>query len=116
MNWTAPPVQLIKRLKRRNAVANVVVLGAGLGGTLAAYELLAVQRPEDRLSIIGEGPRYHFVPSNPWVAIGWRKWVHYAKIAFEKYFLYKIRRGESEPFYERWIMETLGIHRLDHAR
>lgn len=39
-------------------------------------------------------------------------WVHYAKIAFEKFFLRKIRRGESEPFYERWIMETLGIHRL----
>jgi sulfide:quinone oxidoreductase len=39
-------------------------------------------------------------------------WVHYAKIAFEKFFLHKIRRGESEPFYERWIMETLGIHRL----
>ena len=35
-------------------------------------------------------------------------WVHYAKIAFEKFFLHKIRRGESEPFYERWIMETLG--------
>jgi len=39
-------------------------------------------------------------------------WVHYAKIAFEKFFLRKIRRGESEPFYERWVMEQLGIHRL----
>jgi sulfide:quinone oxidoreductase len=49
-----------------------------------------------------------------WSAEG--KWVHYAKIAFEKYFLHKIRRGESEPFYERWIMENLGIRRLTHAR
>ena len=40
------------------------------------------------------------------------RWVHYAKVAFEKYFLHKIRRGESEPFYERWIMERAGIHRL----
>ena len=45
-----------------------------------------------------------------WSAEG--KWVHYAKIAFEKYFLRKIRRGESEPFYERWVMEALGIRRL----
>ncbi|MDR3449301.1 MAG: NAD(P)/FAD-dependent oxidoreductase, partial [Alphaproteobacteria bacterium] len=45
-----------------------------------------------------------------WSAQG--TWVHYAKIAFEKFFLYKIRRGESEPFYERLVMETLGIHRL----
>lgn len=29
------------------------------------------------------------------------KWVHYAKVAFEKYFLRKIRRGESEPVCER---------------
>ncbi len=45
-----------------------------------------------------------------WASEG--KWVHYAKIAFEKYYLNKMRRGESEPFYERWIMDVLGIHRL----
>lgn len=48
-----------------------------------------------------------------WSASG--KWVHYAKVAFEKYFIHKIRKGESEPFYERWIMENLGIHRLKQA-
>jgi sulfide:quinone oxidoreductase len=53
-------------------MADVVVLGAGLGGTLMAYELIPQLRPEDRLTVIGQGPRYHFVPSNPWVAIGWR--------------------------------------------
>ena len=40
------------------------------------------------------------------------KWVHAAKIAFEKYFLFKIRRGVSEPFYERFAMQTLGINKL----
>jgi sulfide:quinone oxidoreductase len=49
-----------------------------------------------------------------WAAQG--RWVHYAKIAFEKYFLHKIRRGESEPFYERWFMENLGIRRLTRTR
>ncbi len=54
-------------------MAEVVVLGAGLSGTLMAYELLPKLRKEDRLTLIGQGPRYHFVPSNPWVAIGWRE-------------------------------------------
>jgi sulfide:quinone oxidoreductase len=53
-------------------MAEVVVLGAGLGGSIAAYELKAALRLEDRLTVIGEGQRYHFVPSNPWIAVGWR--------------------------------------------
>ena len=53
-------------------MANIVVLGAGLGGTLVAFELLAQLRPDDTLTLIGQGSRYHFVPSNPWVAVGWR--------------------------------------------
>jgi sulfide:quinone oxidoreductase len=40
------------------------------------------------------------------------KWVHLAKIAFEKYFLHKIRSGKSEPFYERLAMQALGIEKL----
>ncbi|HQT78915.1 MAG TPA: FAD-dependent oxidoreductase [Rhodopila sp.] len=54
-------------------MAEVVVLGAGLGGTLAAYELAAQLRPEDRLTLIGERDSFEFTPSNPWVAVGWRK-------------------------------------------
>jgi sulfide:quinone oxidoreductase len=53
-------------------MAEVVVLGAGLSGTLMAYELVPQLRREDRLTVIGQGARYHFVPSNPWVAVGWR--------------------------------------------
>ena len=54
-------------------MAEIVVLGAGLGGTLMAYELLPQLRPGDRVTLISQGQVYHFVPSNPWVAIGWRK-------------------------------------------
>jgi sulfide:quinone oxidoreductase len=54
-------------------MAHVVVLGAGLSGTLMAYELVSQLRPDDRLTVVGQGSRYHFVPSNPWVAIGWRE-------------------------------------------
>jgi sulfide:quinone oxidoreductase len=40
------------------------------------------------------------------------KWVHLAKVGFEKYFLHKVRRGTSEPFYERLAMHALGIRKL----
>jgi len=53
-------------------MADVVVLGAGLGGTLMAFELVPQLRDGDTLTVIGQGSRYHFVPSNPWVAVGWR--------------------------------------------
>ena len=54
-------------------MAEVVVLGAGLGGTIMAYELVPQLRAGDNLTVIGQGGAYHFVPSNPWVAVGWRK-------------------------------------------
>jgi len=54
-------------------MAKVVIVGAGLGGTLMAYEMKAELGKTDSLTVIGQGPRYHFVPSNPWVAAGWRE-------------------------------------------
>ncbi len=54
-------------------MAHVVVLGAGLGGTIMAYELRDVLSREDRVSVINKGSVYSFVPSNPWVAVGWRE-------------------------------------------
>ena len=45
-----------------------------------------------------------------WTKVG--KWVHVAKISFEKYFLYKMRHGTSEPIYEKYVMKALGIERL----
>jgi sulfide:quinone oxidoreductase len=45
-----------------------------------------------------------------WSASG--KWVHLAKVAFEKYFLRKVRRGESEPFYEKLALHVMGIRKL----
>lgn len=40
------------------------------------------------------------------------KWVHAAKVGFEKYFLHKIRSGTSEPFYEKLALQILGIDKL----
>jgi sulfide:quinone oxidoreductase len=40
------------------------------------------------------------------------KWVHMAKIAFEKYFLRKIRTGNTDPYYEQKVLKLLGIEKL----
>jgi sulfide:quinone oxidoreductase len=54
-------------------MAHVVVLGAGLGGSIMAYELKDQLRLEDTITVVTRDPVYHFVPSNPWIAVGWRK-------------------------------------------
>ena len=56
------------------------------------------------------GPAADSAPNVNWSSKG--DWVHYAKIAFEKYFLRKIWRGESEPFYERFVLDKLGIRKI----
>ena len=43
------------------------------------------------------------------------KHIHLGKIAFEKYFLHKMREGISEPYYERFIFKALGIEKLKKA-
>jgi len=40
------------------------------------------------------------------------KWVHVAKIAFEKYFLRKVRVGSVAPIYEKYVLSALGIESL----
>ncbi len=54
-------------------MAHVVVLGAGIGGMSAAYELRGTLGPDVAITVVGEGGLFSFVPSNPWVAVGWRK-------------------------------------------
>ena len=54
-------------------MAHIIVLGAGLGGSIMAFEMKDQLRPEDTLTVINKGSNYSFVPSNPWVAVGWRE-------------------------------------------
>ncbi len=44
-----------------------------------------------------------------WARVG--KWVHLAKVAFEKYFLMKMKSGNTEPVYEKYVLRLLGILR-----
>lgn len=36
------------------------------------------------------------------------KWVHYAKVGFEKYFIYKMKKGSPEPAFEKYFLKFLG--------
>jgi len=54
-------------------MAHIVVLGAGIGGMSAAYELRAGLDRSHRITLLGEGGMFSFTPSNPWVAVGWRQ-------------------------------------------
>lgn len=61
------------------------------------------------------GAAFVALPQIPPRNVNWfkkGKWVHLAKIAFEKYFLHKIRSGTSEPIYEKYVLKALGIERL----
>jgi sulfide:quinone oxidoreductase len=62
------------------------------------------------------GVAFVAMPQIPPRNVSWMKkgrWVHWSKIAFEKYFLRKMKRGKSEPLYEKYILKLLGIQRLN---
>lgn len=94
--------------------------------TAAAHNIRAVidgQQPEHEgswsaacLADFGDrGAAFVAVPQIPPRNINWSsegRWVHYAKIAFEKYFLRKIRKGIGEPGYEKQMLRLAGLSRL----
>jgi sulfide:quinone oxidoreductase len=63
-----------------------------------------------------KGAAFLAQPQNPPRNVNWSAegiWVHYAKIAFEKYFLRKVKKGQTEPFYEKYVLNTLmGVGKL----
>jgi sulfide:quinone oxidoreductase len=54
-------------------MAKIVILGAGLGGMAAAYEMRAALDKQHSVTVVNENPDYIFIPSNPWITVGWRK-------------------------------------------
>ena len=62
-----------------------------------------------------EGVAFIAQPQIPPRNINWAsrgRWVHPAKAAFERYFLYKVRRGQAEPLYEKLALNLLGTRKL----
>ena len=61
------------------------------------------------------GAAFVALPQIPPRNVAWfkkGKWVHLAKIAFEKYFIRKMKKGTSEPLYEKHILSMMGIEKL----
>ena len=54
-------------------MANIIIMGAGIGGMPAAYEMRELLPPEHKITVVSAVDYFQFVPSNPWVAVGWRK-------------------------------------------
>ncbi|MDE1947356.1 MAG: NAD(P)/FAD-dependent oxidoreductase [Burkholderiales bacterium] len=54
-------------------MANIVVVGAGLGGMPAAYEIRELLGKEHGVTVVNPSETFQFVPSNPWLAVGWRQ-------------------------------------------
>ena len=62
------------------------------------------------------GAAFVALPQIPPRNVNWfkkGKWVHVAKVGFEKYFMYKMKNGTSEPIYEKYVLKAVGIERLD---
>jgi len=62
------------------------------------------------------GAAFVALPQIPPRNVAWSKkgkWVHLAKIGFEKYFIRKMKKGTSEPLYEKYVMKALGIERVE---
>lgn len=53
-------------------MAHVVILGAGLGGAIQAYELKDTLSKDDKITVISNKSYFQFTPSNPWAGVGWR--------------------------------------------
>jgi sulfide:quinone oxidoreductase len=53
-------------------MAHVVIIGASTGGLPAAYEIKELLGRKHEVTVISNTDTFHFVPSNPWVAVGWR--------------------------------------------
>ena len=61
------------------------------------------------------GVAFVAMPQNPPRNVNWAssgRWVHVAKVAFEKYFLHKVRAGTTEPYYEKAVMKFLDIGKI----
>jgi sulfide:quinone oxidoreductase len=54
-------------------MAHIVVMGAGIGGLPLAYELRDTLGTQHKITVVGLGATFHFVPSNPWLAVNWRE-------------------------------------------
>ena len=85
------------RKLRSTATWNTVCL-ADMGDTGVAFVALP-QMPPRRLAWFKKG-----------------KWVHVAKVAYERYFMRKMKAGTPEPVYEKFLLKMIGLTKLRNTQ
>ena len=85
-------------------MAHVAIIGAGIGGVPCAYELRKGLGKQHGVTLIGSSPNFEFTPSNPWIAVGWRR-PQQTRVAL---------RGPLESKGIRWIDDA--VANIDAAR
>ena len=61
------------------------------------------------------GAAFIAVPQIPPRNITWAKkgkWVHWSKVAFEKYFIWNMKRGTTEPLFQKLALKVMGLNRI----
>ncbi|SMN01092.1 FAD-dependent pyridine nucleotide-disulphide oxidoreductase [uncultured Candidatus Thioglobus sp.] len=53
-------------------MAHIVIIGASTGGLPCAYDMKKTLGKKHKVTVISNNPNFNFIPSNPWVAVGWR--------------------------------------------
>ena len=54
-------------------MAHIVVMGAGIGGVAAAIEVREGLAKQHQVTVVSDLENFQFTPSNPWLAVQWRK-------------------------------------------
>ena len=54
-------------------MARIVVLGGSFGGLTAAFELKRLLGKKADVTVVSDDDRFVFLPSLPWLIMGWRK-------------------------------------------
>jgi sulfide:quinone oxidoreductase len=61
------------------------------------------------------GAAFIAVPQIPPRNITWAKmgkWVHWSKVAFEKYFIWNMKRGSTDPLFQKLALKVMGLNRI----
>lgn len=54
------------------STTRIVIVGGGIAGVPLAYELKSRLHGRAEVTVVSDSPSFHFVPANPWVALGLR--------------------------------------------
>lgn len=54
-------------------MAKIIVLGGSFGGLTAAFELKRLLGKKADVTVVSDDDKFVFIPSLPWLAMGWRK-------------------------------------------